>query len=130
MKRIEWRRSAVGLLALAATACGAGGDFPDRRDPFPASLPTTVRIIVQNRNFQDARLYTYRRGTRSLLGTVPGKADREFVINWDFPDPMSVEIDMLAGPRCITEELMVDPGDILELQIAPRFSDTAGCRRR
>jgi hypothetical protein len=41
---------------------------------------------------------------------------------------MYIEIDMLAGPKCFTEELPVDPGDVLELQIASVFSSTAACR--
>ena len=86
--------------------------------------------MVQNRNFADARLYTYRRGTRSLLGTVTGKTDRNFVLDWNQTDPMYMEINLVAGPRCFTEEMQVDPGDVLELQIAIDFSTTRGCTRR
>jgi len=112
-----------------ATAC-ASGTGPGATSPgvFIESRPTTVRIEVQNLNFQDARLYTYRRGSRALLGVVPGKGDQSFVIDWNAPEPMYVEIDMLAGPRCYTEELQVDPGDVLELQIASVFSSTSVCR--
>jgi len=123
------RHAAFGLV-LVATACASAGSRPGGSEPFSGGGPTTVRIIVQNRNFQDARLYTYRMGTRRMLGTVTGKSDREFVIDWDFPDPMYVEIDMLAGPKCFTEEIRVDPGDIMELQIASHFANTAGCSTR
>jgi hypothetical protein len=114
-------------IMLSLSACASSGSGSNS-EPFSSARPTTVRIIVQNRNFQDARLYTYRRGRKNFLGIVTGKRDAEFVIDWDFSDPMYIEIDMLAGPKCFTEELPVDPGDILELQIAPVFSSTAACR--
>ncbi len=113
------------LVALAGCATGSGTPAPG---VFVESRPSTVRIEVQNLNFQDARLYTYRRGARAFLGVVAGKRDQSFVIDWDVPQPMYVEIDMLAGPRCYTEELQVDPGDVLELQIASVFSSTSACR--
>ena len=119
---------ALAALTAAAGCASTSGAGPSAAEPFSSPGPSTVRIVVQNRNFQDARLYTYRRGTRAFLGVVAGKRDQDFVIDWDFPDPMYVEIDMLAGPRCYTEELRVDPGDILELQIAAVFSSTSACR--
>jgi hypothetical protein len=121
------RWTVLATLILGLSACASAGQS-DSREAFASAQPTTVRIIVQNRNFQDARLYTYRRGRRAFLGVVVGKRDQDFVINWDFPDPMYIEIDMLAGPKCFTEELLVDPGDVLELQIAPVFSATSACR--
>ena len=119
------------MMALLVTgACASSSGEWDGEGVYPAFRQTTVRIVVQNRNFADARLYTYRRGTRSLLGTITGKTDRNFVIDWDQSDPMYMEIDMLAGPKCFTREMQVDPGDILELQIGVNFSDTPGCTRR
>jgi hypothetical protein len=117
----------AALLAAAGCASSSGGGRADA-EPFSSARATTVRLVVQNRNFQDARLYTHRRGSRTYIGVVGGKRDQDFVLDWDFPDPMYVEIDMLAGPRCLTREMMVDPGDVLELQIAAVFSATAACR--
>ncbi len=118
------------LLLLAALGC-ASGSASRAGGLFGApSQSTTVRIVVQNRNFQDARLFTHRLGGRAILGMVGAKVDREFVLDWDIPEPLYIEIDMLTGPRCFTDELIVDPGDVLELQIAPEFSRTMGCRPR
>ena len=119
----------VALLAAGACSSSSAGEW-NGEGVYPAFRPTTVRIVVQNRNFADARLYTHRRGTRSMLGTITGKTDRDFVIDWGQTDPMYMEIDLVAGPKCFTPELQVDPGDILELQIAVRFAETAGCTRR
>jgi hypothetical protein len=126
----ESRRVGVlgaALVALALSGCATGSRTGDV-DPFNEARPTSVRIIVQNRNFSDARLYTHRRGARKLLGSVTGKQDAEFTIDWDMTDPLSIEIDLLAGPKCMTREMQVDPGDVLELQIAPVFTNSSACR--
>lgn len=124
-------RATLALVAIALSAgCASSGRPLEGGGPFTqaGAGTSTVRLVVQNRNFQDARLYYLRRGARMALGVVTGKNDAEFVIDWDLPDLMRIEINLLAGPRCLTEELQVDPGDILELQIAPVFTDTQGCR--
>lgn len=115
------------LVALTLSGCATGNQAADT-DPFTDARPSSVRIIVQNRNFSDARLYTVRRGARTVLGSVTGKQDAEFTIEWDMTDPLSVEIDLIAGPKCLTREMQVDPGDVLELQIAPVFNNSSICR--
>lgn len=114
----------LGAGLIGATACASGQASPDA---FETVRPTSVRLIVQNHHFSDVRLYTLRRGARASLGTVTGKQDREFTFAWNTPDPMVVEIDMVAGPKCFTQEMQVDPGDILELQINSVFTATS-CR--
>ncbi len=59
---------------------------------------------------------------------VGGKEDAEFTLDWPITTPLRIEIDLLAGERCVTEELRADPGDIFELQIASVFHETRGCR--
>lgn len=117
----------AAFLVLTVSGCATGSQAREM-EPFTQARPSTIRIIVQNRNFSDVRLYTHRRGARKMLGSVTGKQDREFTIDWNMTDPLSVEIDMIAGPKCMTREMQVDPGDVLELQIAPVFSNSSFCR--
>ena len=121
-------RSLAFVCTIAMAACGAPRT-PAQAEPFSATSgrAATVRLIVQNRNFSDARLYAVRRGARTILGQVGGKQDAEFTLDWVLPEPLRIEIDMLAGPRCTTEEMQVDPGDILELQIDAVFSRSSAC---
>jgi len=122
------QRAALSLaLGMALGACASS----TRSDtPFSTSRdrPDEVQIVVQNLNFADARLYTIRRGTRVRLGTVNGKQDAEFTLRWPMSDVLSIEIDLLAGPTCATRQMQVDPGDILELQIAVAFRQSSFCR--
>jgi len=120
-------RSAIVVGLLLAGCQSSGSSY--QSEPFTTGgQASEVHLIVQNRNFADVRLYALRRGRREILGTVGGKTDAEYDIDWDLSDPLQIEIDLLAGPTCFTRELLVDPGDIIELQIAPTFSQSAACR--
>ena len=122
-------RSALALvLALGLSACATGqsADSPS----FSGAPPEDqIRVEVQNFNFQDATIWAIvQSGRRIRLGMVTGKTDSVFTLDWDFSLPLRMEIDLVAGGRCMTERLDVDPGDILLLQIEPVLRDTSGCR--
>ena len=125
------KHDAVALVLLAVTvACTTQGRRLDS-EPFTTSTerPDSVLLEVQNLNFSDARLYAIRDGQRLSLGRVGGKQDARFTIPWRFSQDLRIEINLLAGPTCVTERLTVDRGDILELQISSVFSQSAFCRR-
>jgi hypothetical protein len=117
------------LLALSLAGCASTAGAP-AEDPFDpqGSGATNVRLLVQNLNFSDARLFAIRPGRRTSLGVVGGKQNREFSLDWAVPEPLQIEIDLLAGSKCLTREMVVDPGDVLDLQIASVFSQTSACR--
>ena len=88
-----------------------------------------IRIHILNLNFQDATVWAMvRDGHRERLGTVSGKREAWFTMPWRFSQPLRLEFDLVAGPRCRTENITVDPGDVLDLQIAADFFRTEGCR--
>ncbi len=123
-RRTPW---SLALMALFIVGCG-GTRAAQSDEPFSSTgRPPRIRLLVQNRNFADARLYAIRRGSRDALGIVGGKQDAEFTLDWVTSEDLQIEIDMLAGPRCRTEALQVDPGDILELQIDVVFNRSATC---
>lgn len=126
MKR---HKAMVLTLLSVAVACATPGQ---RRysEPFTTSTerPDSVLLEVQNLNFSDARLYAIRDGQRMSLGRVGGKQDARFTIPWRFSQDLRIEINLLAGPTCVTERLQVDRGDILELQISSVFSQSSFCR--
>lgn len=114
---------AVVLLAACASSPMPGSEMR----PFTQTAPNSITLIVQNQNFADVRLYALRQAGRESLGVVTGLSDEEFTLDWSFSEPLRIEIDMLAGPSCTTEELTADPGDIFELQIAPVFTESRFC---
>lgn len=117
-RRWLFRTLAVGGLATGALgipACASGG--PAAGDsPFDRGAET-IDIEVRNLNWSDATLWANQSGSRRRLGVVPGKGERSFELRWRMNDLLYVEIDLFTGPRCVTSQLSVDPGDIIELQI-------------
>jgi hypothetical protein len=115
----------AGLGGCASSTLASSGD-----DPFSQSTTAQqIQIKVVNLNFQDATIWALiSGGRRQRLGIVSGKREAEFTLPWRFSEPLRLEFDLVAGPRCVTEDLTVDPGDLLELQIASDFYATPGCR--
>lgn len=125
------RKSLTALaVALLATGCGGGSMATSSGGgPFAAASdgPRTISIHVQNLNFNDATLWAVSNSGRQRLGVVGGKGDAVYRIPWTFPQRLQIEIDLLAGSRCTTEPLQVDPGDSLELQIQLDLSMQRHC---
>ncbi|MDH5590929.1 MAG: hypothetical protein OEZ65_11725 [Gemmatimonadota bacterium] len=130
VRRHLLRRTAGLLLSVSAllviASCASGGreaDNPFRR----GSVKNEIEIRVVNLNFSDATLWAHVRSARQRLGIVGGKRDAVFHVPWEFVDPLRIEIDLLAGDRCVTSSLTVAPGDVVELQIAANLRMTQGC---
>jgi len=122
-----------GLLALGAISVAAGcGGIGQQLDPGPFERAQAgeqrVSIHVTNLNFSEATLWAVTRGGRDRLGTVGGKGDAVYTLPWNIPQPLQIEIDLLAGPRCMTAPLEVDPGDQLDLQIELDLGRQPNCR--
>ena len=113
----------LALLAAFISGCasGTGGE-----SPFSREGETRVRLNVTNLNWADARLYAHRSSQRIPLGSVPGKGEKSFTLDWPMSYPLRIEFDLLAGGRCTTRELSVDPGDVIDLQI-PSYIRGGAC---
>ena len=119
---VEGRAFAIGrtavlcvVLAGASFGCGtAGSPFVDPEDE-------RIQIEVLNRHFQDATLHAIWPGNRRRLGTVIGVTTAEYRLPWTFSAVLQIEIDLLAGLGCTTRGIMVDPGDIIVVEIDAQF---------
>ena len=118
--------TAIGVsLLIASAACVAGGGRSSGSDPFQGPTAgsrssrggSEIRIQVRNSNFNEGAITAVRPGNRRRLGRVQGASDREFRMPWTNSDRLYFEIDLLAGPRCVTRAIFVDPGQTLLLVI-------------
>lgn len=119
----------AGLLIMAG--CATGKSKTTDTNPFSQELAerNEVQIQVKNHNFSDATVWALvRDGRRTRLGYVTGKTDAVFTMPWRFPEPLRLEFDLIADVRCVTEQIVVDPGDILELQISLDPRSDPQCR--
>ena len=60
---------------------------------------STIILRVESRSVNDAEIYIYPPGERTLLGRVGGNALEFFEFGWNTAQPLDVEIVYLAGGR-------------------------------
>ena len=116
----------VVVLLAGCSQAGRSGS----RSFSSGSQEQSIRVYVTNLNFMDATLWAVTPGARSKIGIVTGKKEEVFTLPWDFSTDLRIEIDMLAGSRCITDVLSVDPGDDIELIIDVDMSRSRLCSGR
>lgn len=116
-------------LSLLLLLVGCSHPGRSSRATFPSDPGAeSIRVYVTNRNFMDATVWALTTGSRDRLGIVTGKREAVFTIPWDFSTDLWLEIDMLAGARCTTESLPVDPGDDIEVIIDVDMNGSPLCR--
>ncbi len=122
---------ARAMLVIAVTvltaACAARAG--DGNPPGIPGLEDQIEIRVINNNFSDARLYAVHPGGREYIGVLTGKTEANYRLDWDWSHTLAIEISLLAGGTCTTEELIVDPGEALFLSIDSTMSTMANCRQ-
>ena len=115
--------TAVLLVSTSGCKAIAPGLFGEKR------ARPSIRIDVTNLNFQDATIHALRNGERHRLGTVAGKGSASYTLEWRVPLPLQIEIDLLAGGRCTTRAVTVDPGERITLQIEVDIRRQIDCGR-
>ena len=104
------------VLSLVLGACASARSAPN---PFQggSANENSVRIYVYNLNFTQVTVYGVTTGARQRLGVVEGKGEKGFRMNLAFATQLRLELDILAGPTCFTDQLPADPGDDFEITI-------------
>ena len=114
----------TALLGLAS--CVTSGGNPE--EAWQRVQEDQIRIYVLHNNFADVTSWlVVPEAKRERLGVVTGKTEEAYVIPWDITQSLRLELDLLAGPRCLTRAIYVDPGDILHLEILSVFRETDWC---
>jgi hypothetical protein len=109
-------RSAIVCLALLVGGCATAAR-PKSNLASEEARDRSVRVYATNLNFSDATLWAVIQGNRRRMGILTGKTEEVFVLPWPTSLDLQIEIDLLAGPRCTTRTMAVDPGDDIELVI-------------
>jgi hypothetical protein len=110
-------RFAPLLLAAALIHCGG-------RDPAANPSPSSPAMLqVENRGFADMVVYAISGGQRVRLGLANGNSTKSFTIPRTLirgAGTLRFLADPIGGSRSpISEELVVQPGDIVTLTIPP-----------
>lgn len=104
------------LMAATVTVAGCM-NRATRSNPFERGEgASSVRINVENRNFNQATLYAEGAMTRRL-GIVGGNTSESFTLPWPSDGDLRIRIDILAGTEYTTNTLGMRPGDTANLII-------------
>jgi len=103
------------VLAGAVGACWLRSARPDTDEQRGSEI---VSVRVDNQNFYDATIYVVANGEKRRLGVVTGHQSEVFTFRWKQAQVHFV-IQLLAAGTYTTETIGADPGDQLELVIAP-----------
>jgi hypothetical protein len=109
------------LTLLLALACAGGRS--DDASPGPTSGPATLE--VENQNFLDMTVYVVNGSARQRIGVAGGNATTSLTIPERLirggATPLRFLCDPIGGRGLpVTEEIVVVPGDVVELVIPPR----------
>jgi hypothetical protein len=106
-------------LATAGLALGCATVAGPATDPFAGGGgEKEIKVFITNLAFMDATVYGVTNGgARKRLGRVTGKRESVFTLPFPHSADFQLEIDIMAGPKCKTERMPVNPGDHLELVI-------------
>ncbi len=124
------RRRIAGVVVLAAAsllcACSVIHHYFGGGDETAGPAPV-ITLRVDNQNYYDATVYALSEaGERQRLGQVTGLSRGTFRFRW-IHDQLRVVIRLLANGSAVTEPVLVNPGDSLNLVIQPdlhlRISD-------
>lgn len=98
-------------------------------NPFapPGTDETAVTVWVENRGFNEFRLYALSSRGAQSLGVVGGNTQRTLQLAWRQLDQLSFRLEVLAGRSYTTHTVTVSPGDRVELVVP---SNPAGAQVR
>ncbi|MDE0074060.1 MAG: hypothetical protein OXR82_13775 [Gammaproteobacteria bacterium] len=120
------RAMLVTAVTALATACAARAG--EGNPAITPGLENQIEIRIINNNFSDARMYAVHQRGREYIGMLTGKTEANYTLDWDISQTLSIEISLLAGGTCTTEELIVDPGEALFLSIDSTLATMTNCR--
>lgn len=106
--------AALAVFLVGATACA-----PPARNPFvaPSAAESQVTVYIDNRGFNDIRVYAMTARGAQPLGSVGGNTQRRVALEWRQIDQLSFRLEVLAGRTYNTLGVAVSPGDRVDLVV-------------
>ena len=102
----------VFFLLLLVTGCGSG--MPTLAEPPPMR---SIWIVFSNQNPSDARIYVRDDGRETYLGNATSFAEPQQRLYRLYMDQISFRIHLFADGDIMTQQYMVNPGDLVTLRV-------------
>ncbi len=123
------RRRAVGLVVVALIVAVGACSKRTAPSPFDGESIGELRVVVDNQNFNDLRIYAVTTRGPQSLGQVGGRSQSDFRLEWRQLDEIRFRLEFLAGGQHNTMRINVSPGDIIEISIPQNPNNTIVRRR-
>lgn len=110
----------LNVLALAGLMAACGGHRADSMMGAQPAPGTEVTLDVENHNWSDMAIYSVVHGTRHRLGTVSTAGREVFRLPSTLAGNRSVQLLLRpigGGGQFLTDQIMVNPGEMIELRI-------------
>lgn len=120
-----WRHViGLGMAAIVVIGCGGRRTQPTMGQFGPIE-DDSISVVVVNRNFLDANIYiSYVGSGRRRLGTARGSNQARFRTRW-LPNELQFQIDLIGAGQYCTEMMIVNPGDVVELELPVNLERSA-----
>lgn len=104
---------------LLVSACASGTSSSSSNEPFSDEIAKneTLAVEVRNDDTVAATIWALSSRGRRRLGMVVGHQTRTFELRWPRSGQLRLEIDFLAGPTCLTDDIQAHPGETVHLNI-------------
>ncbi len=125
------RKKLLGMFVGALLAAGCGGtSAPPPTLSGDASQALT--ITIRNEQIDAARITLWLNSTRRRLGDVRGNSTETFQVPMRTSASVRMEFDLTLGPTCVTRDVFLAPGDVIDVRIPSdlRMIQQAVCRER
>ncbi len=112
-------RKLLGTMAFAllAAGCGGGGGTQAPVPAFDGDLSQILTITIRNEQTDMARVTLWINGARRRLGDVRGLNSQTFHVPMEARDPVRMSFDLTLGRSCVTRDVMLGPGESVEVRI-------------
>ena len=109
----------LGTFAVAILAVGCGGSGGTSAPPpnFSGDPSQVLTITIRNEQLDVARVTLWINGVRQRLGEVRGNGSQTFRVPMQRSDPVRMSFDLTLGASCVTRDVVVGPGEVIEVRI-------------
>ncbi len=104
-------------VVLLAAGCGGGGGTSTPAPAFDGDPSQVLTIVIRNEQIDRARITLWVNSLRRRLGDVRGLATQTFRVPMDVPASVRMEFELTLGANCVTRDIVLGPGDVVEAVI-------------
>ncbi len=112
-------RNLLGTLAVAllTVGCGGGGGTSAPPPNFSGDRSQALTITIRNEQLDVARVTLWINSVRQRLGEVRGNGTQTFTVPMQRSDPVRMQFDLTLGASCVTRDVVLGPGEVVEVRI-------------